>query len=365
MAADCWRLFCRCSGQIKHRQHELPEGNAMTNLTRRNFIGAAGAAAALLPGLPAFAQSKRITIGTNPAGSIYYSLGGGIAKVLTEKMGVQAIVQPLAGSSVALPLVNANELTSALSSTLDTGAAYRGDLEYQGKAMKNLRALARIFSLPYTVTVRADSGIKTMADLKGKKVVMEFKALLGLKPMNEALVKAGGLQLSDITPISVGGLKQGLDAVADKTADASAVAAGIPMVQEMHASVPGGVRYLNVTGPNATDAFMAQQLPGSSLMKLEPNARMPEVTEPVTIGTYDVFLVVGKDLSDADANKMATILIESWPELQKDFPALRPSKLEDLPRATNVVPFHPGAAAAYKAKKMWTAKNDEADKKVM
>jgi TRAP transporter TAXI family solute receptor len=365
MSADCWRLYRRCSAQIKHRQQELPEENAMTNLTRRHFIGAAGAAAALVPGLPAFAQSKRITIGTNPAGSIYYSLGGGMAKVLTEKMGVQAIVQPLAGSSVALPLVNANELTSALSSTLDTGAAYRGDLEYQGKAMKNLRSLARIFSLPYTFTVRADSGIKTMADLKGKKVVMEFKALLGLKPMNEALVKAGGLQLSDITPISVGGLKQGLDAVADKTADASAVAAGIPMVQEMHASVPGGVRYLNVTGPNATDDFMAQQLPGSSLMKLEPNARMPEVTEPVTIGTYDVFLVVGKDLSDADANKMTTILVDSWAELQKDYPALRGSKLADLSRSSNVVPYHPGAIAAYKSKSMWTAKNDDNDKKVM
>jgi TRAP transporter TAXI family solute receptor len=337
----------------------------MSKLTRRHFIGAAGAVVTLAPGLPAFAQAKRITIGTNPAGSIYYQLGGGLAKVLTEKMGVQAIVQPLAGSSVALPLVNNGELTASLASTIDSGAAYRGENDYEGRAMKNLRSLVRIFSLPYTYTVRADSGLKTMADLKGKKVVMEFKALLGLKPMNEALVKAGGLKLSDITPVSVGGLKQGLDAVADKSADASAVAAGIPMVQEMHASVPGGVRYLSVTGPNATDEFMANELPGTSLMKLEPSARMPEVTEPVTIGTYDVFLVVGKDLSDADAQKMATILVESWPDLQKDYPALRASKIDDLSRASNVVPYHPGAIAAYKAKSMWTARNDEANKKIM
>jgi TRAP-type uncharacterized transport system substrate-binding protein len=183
--------------------------------------------------------------------------------------------------------------------------------------------------------------------------------------MNEALIKAGGLKLSDITPVSVGGLKQGLDAVADKSADASAVAAGIPMVQEMHASVPGGVRYLSVTGPNATDEFMANELPGTSLMKLEPNPRMPEVAEPVTIGTYDVFLIVNKDLSDADAQKMTTILIESWPDLQKDYPALRQSKIEELSRATNVVPYHPGAIAVYKAKNMWTARNEEANKKIM
>jgi hypothetical protein len=339
----------------------------MSKFNRRQFIGAAGAGAAfaLAPGMPAFAQAKRITIGTNPAGSIYYSLGGGLAKVLTEQMGVQAIVQPLAGSSVALPLVNNGELTGSLASTLDSGAAYRGENDYKGKAMKNLRSLVRIFSLPYTFTVRADSGIKTMADLKGKRVVMEFKALLGLKPMNEALVLAGGLKLSDVIPVSVGGLKQGLDAVADKSADASAVAAGIPMVQEMHASVPGGVRYLNVTGANATDEFMAETLPGTSLMKLTPNARMPEVTEPVTIGTYDVFLVVGKDLSDADATKMTSILIDSWPALQKDYPALRAAKLEELSRATNVVPFHPGAVAAFKTKNMWSDKNAATDKKIM
>ncbi len=337
----------------------------MSKLTRRHFLGAAGAAVALTPHFPAFAQSKRITIGTNPAGSIYFSLGGGMSKVISEKMGVQAIVQPLAGSSVALPLVNANELTGALSSTLDSGAAYRGEGDYKGKELKNLRSLVRVFSLPYTFTARADSGLKTIADLKGKKVVMEFKALLGLRPMNEALILAGGLQLSDVEFVSVGGLKQGLDAVADKAAMASAVAAGIPMVQEMHASVPGGVRYLNVTGPNATDEFMAKTLPGTSLMRIEPNPRMPEVTEPVTIGTYDVFLVVGKDLSEEDANKMTTVLIEAWPDLQKDYPALRASKLEDLPRTTNVVPYHPGAIAAFKAKNMWSEKNEEADKRLM
>jgi TRAP transporter TAXI family solute receptor len=336
----------------------------MSKFSRRQFIGATGAAI-LAPGMPAFAQVKRVTIGTNPAGSIYYSLGSGIAKVLTEKMNVQAIVQPLAGSSVALPLVNSGELTASLASTIDSGAAYRGENDYQGKAMKNLRSLVRIFPLPYAFTVRADSGIKTIADLKGKKVVMEFKALIALKGMNEALIKAGGLQLSDIIPVSVGGLKQGLDAVTDKSVAASAVAAGIPMVQEMHASVPGGVRYLDVTGPNATDQFMANTLPGTSLLKLQPNTRMPEVTEPVTVGTYDVFFIVGKDLSDADATKMTTVLIDAWPDLQKDYPALRATKIEDLSRTTNVLPYHPGAVAAFKAKNMWSAKNDEADKKAM
>jgi len=336
-----------------------------SKLTRRHFIGAAGAAAVLAPNMPVFAQARRITIGTNPAGSLYFTIGGGLAKVLSEKLGTQAIVQPFTGSSVALPLVNGGELTGSLASTLDSGFGYRGEGPWDGRPMKNLRSLVRILNLPYTFTVRADSGLKTIADLKGKRVVMDFKGQIALKAMNEALVQAGGLSLTDVQHITVAGLKQGLDAVADKAADASAVAAGIPMVQEMHSTVPGGVRYLNVTGANATDEFMANTLPGTSLLRLEPNPRMPEVTEPVTIGTYDVYLVVGSDLSDDDANKITTALIEAWPELQKDYPPLRGSQVQHLARPTNTAPYHPGAIAALKAKNLWSDQIEANNKKIM
>jgi len=315
----------------------------------------------LAPASDVLAQAKRVTIGTNPAGSIYYALGGGLAKTITEKMSVQAIVQPYAGSSVYLPLINNGEVTTGLSSTLDSGAAYKGS---DGrKPMKNLRSLMRIFSLPYTFMVRADSGLKTVADLKGKKVVTVFKALRGLQPMNEAMILAGGLKLSDITPITVAGLKQGLDAVADKTADATAIAAGIAMVKEAHASIPGGVRYLNMTGSNANDEFMAKTLDGSAIMALRPNPRMPEVTEPISIGTYHVYLLAGAKVSNADAEKITGAIVDSWANLQKDYPVLRAAKKEDLSLPANVVPFHPGAIAAFKARGMWSSKNQTAEAK--
>jgi uncharacterized protein len=333
----------------------------MLIVNRRTLVTGLAAGLALAVPSAALGQAKRITIGTNPAGSIYYALGGGIAKVLTEKMGVQAIVQPYAGSSVYLPLINNGEVTAGLSSTLDSGAAYRGA---DGRPpMKEMRSLVRFFSLPYTFIVRADSGLKTIADLKGKKVVMVFKALRGLQPMNEAMVLAGGLKLSDITPLTVAGLKQGMDAVADKTADATAIAAGIAMVKEMHASVPGGVRYLSITGPNATDEFMAKTLAGTAIMSLKPNPRMPEVTEPINIGTYHVYLITGAKTSDADAEKMTTVLVDNWAGLQKDYPPLRAAKESDLPLAANVVPFHPGAIKAFKTKTMWSEKNDAMEAK--
>ena len=132
----------------------------------------------------------------------------------------------------------------------------------------------------------------------------------------------------------------------------------VALVEEPHLRLLGGAESIYELANEAA-------LRGTSLLKLAPSTRMPEVAEPVTIGTYDVFLVVGSELSDADANKMTSVLIDSWADLQKDYPALRAAKLSDLSRATNVVPYHPGAIAAFKAKNMWSAQNEMADKKIM
>jgi hypothetical protein len=60
---------------------------------------------------------------------------------------------------------------------------------------------------------------------------------------------------------------------------------------------------------------------------------------------------------------MTTVLIDNWADLQKDHRLRAP--LDDLSRPSNVVPYHPGAIAAYKTKKMWTERNDAAQKAIM
>jgi hypothetical protein len=76
--------------------------------------------------LPASAQG-RITIGTNPQGSLYYTVGGGMAAALQDALGRQVTVQPFAGSTVYLPMVATGEVTVGINSSLDTGAVARGD----------------------------------------------------------------------------------------------------------------------------------------------------------------------------------------------------------------------------------------------
>jgi len=268
---------------------------------------------------PAQAQ-QRITIGTNPQGSAYYAIGGGIARVISEELGRQAIAQPYAGSSVYLPLVANREVTMGLSSSLDAGRAYRGD---DGRALPQLRALARIWPLQYAYMVRGDSGIRDIQDLKGKRVVVDMRANAALGAANKAMLAAGGLTEADVEVVTVGGLPQGIEGLTEGRLDATAIAVGIPLTLQANASIPGGIRYVNLAGEQASDEVLGRHAPGLYTVRVEPAENRPGVPEPMTISGFDVFLVVSNDMPDADVAAILGVLHDKFEQLREDYPALR------------------------------------------
>lgn len=334
----------------------------MLPFTRRRFVGLSAALLALGPRIPAFAKMRRITIGTNPQGTVYYVIGGGLAKMFSEKLGIQSIVQPYAGSSVYLPLIQNGEVTMGLSSSLDSGGAYRGE---QGRTpMTKLRALARLWPLPYAYIVRADSGIRNIDDLRDKRVVIDIRANAALGGVNRAMLAVGGLSDATVTPVTMGGVPQGVQAVVEGTADAAPVAVGIPATREAHASVPGGIRYVNLSGANATDAFLGEKAPGVFTFGVKPAANLPEVPEPVTVSAFDVFLVASADLESSDAERIVAALRAGFGGLQKDYPPLRRGDPAKVGAATNTVPYHPAAISFFKAQNLWSAANDTHERRI-
>ena len=326
----------------------------MHDLSRRSVLAAAALAAA--GPLPAFAQARRITIGANPPGTDYFTIGGGLAKLFGDKLGTSAIVQPYAGSSVYLPLIEAGEVVAGISSSLDSSGAYLGK---QGrKPMPRLRTLARLWPLLYGYIARGDSGLKTVADLKGKRVVMEIKANVALSEANAAVLAAGGLSVADVTPVSVGGLPQGVQALQDKSLDAAAVAVGIAVVREASAAVPGGLRWLSITGANASTEFLEKTLPGTFLYPVDPTPLDSAVVERTNLMGYDIFMIVSEDMKPDLAKGMLGAIWDAWDQLSQDYPALRRGKREEMGKPSNTVPYHAAAVEFFKEKKVWGGTND-------
>ena len=324
----------------------------------KRFLGttiAAGMAAATLMGMAASAgAADRMIFATQQSGTMYYTLATGFSKMLTSKLGRKVAVQPYSGSSVYLPLINAGEATMAFSSSLDAHAAYQGT---DRKALKNMRAIARIWPLKVAMMARAKSGIKTVGDMKGKRVVVGFKGQKAMGMVIRAMMASGGLTVQDVKGVTVGNVVAGNKALIEGNVDVTFIAVGIPLVKRAHAAIPGGVSYVDLAGGNTSPKFLASKAGGIYPAKLAPAKRMPEVTKPITIVAFDIFLVTSAKTPDSDVKAVLAAISDNFKGLQKDYPPLRRGRADGFAAATNTLPYHKAAIAYYESKGMWTAAN--------
>lgn len=321
------------------------------------WLHAAAVAALVLIGghKPALAELRNITIGTNPSGSSYYLIGSGFAKAFQEELGIRSTAQPFAGSSVYLPSISIGDITMGLSSTIDSGLAYNGEANYP-QPISSLRGIARVWNIPYAFIARADSGIVTVDDLKGKRVMANMPASQALTRINEAIVRSGGLEPADTVYMSSGGLMDGITAVVEGRADAAPVSLTMPALIEAHSSTPGGLRVVG-NGSKGDAAFFAGQVQGVTTGVAQPDNRRPFIVGETAITSYDTLLVVNETMSDDDAYVIAKTLYDNWAELQKNIGPLRVIAQDQLALADPSVPYHPGAVRFFKEVGLWTERN--------
>ena len=290
------------------------------------------------------AQPRQITIGTNPSGTIANVIGAGVAKLLQEKLGIRSAVEPHGGTSSYLPLLDNGELTLGVFIGVDLGLAAKGEKPYS-KPAKNLRPVARMMRLEYGYVARADSGLKSISDLKGKRAVVGITSNIVLEKVNEATLATAGLTRNDVKALNAGGLRQGLTDVVEGRADASALALGIPILREANASVPGGMKVLAL-GDKVTERALQSIAPGVGIGETVPSKRNVGVDKPMPVMTLNLFLVAGPMVDEKTGYNIAKAIYENWKTLQEEIPALRRFKKVDL-ALPSPVPYAPGAAKFY------------------
>ena len=111
-----------------------------------------------------------INIGTGSTGGTYYPVGAAMAKVWNASVpGMKANAQSTGGTAQNLALLGKGEAEVIFADGLYF-FAYSGKGEFKDKPMKNLRGLVPLYAEPIHFLVAKGSPIKTVADLKGKRV---------------------------------------------------------------------------------------------------------------------------------------------------------------------------------------------------
>jgi TRAP transporter TAXI family solute receptor len=262
--------------------------------------------------------------------------------------GMQSRVQPYSGSSAVLPLVNSGELDLAVCNVLEIEEATRGEGPYNGRKQANLRVLGVIFPLLSSIFVRKDSDIKSLADLKGKRIPAGFSAQVTLDRIIDAVLANGGVERKDIVPVLVPNVIRGADDFVERKIDGGFFALGAAKVLEVHKST-GGIRYLPLSDDPAAVARMQKHMGYAYVTEVKPGPAFAGVDVPTKLMAYDYLIAVGTHVKDEQAYRIAKAVYENKPKLIESLGAFRGFN-PDLMNRKMPAAFHAGSMKFYQEK---------------
>ena len=119
------------------------------------------------------AKTTFVTIGTGGITGVYYPTGGAIAKIVNAKKatyGIRASVESTGGSKFNINAIDSRDLDFGIAQADTQYMAYNGKGPWEGKPVKKLRAVMALAPEAVTFVAAEDSGIRSLADVKGKTV---------------------------------------------------------------------------------------------------------------------------------------------------------------------------------------------------
>ena len=300
------------------------------------------------------AVAQVIGIVTTPAGSFTNSVGAAVAKVVVDHVGMRATVT--AQQSHGQEAVNDGSAELSIATLSDVQQYVTGTVDWEGKGPKqNIRLIARMVPIATAGYVQKDSAIKSLTDIKGKRISLGYAAQKAVLRVVQAQLAAVGLSDKDVQGVLTQNIVQAADDFAAGKTDVFWFALGSGKVKQVAASV-GGLRALPIpTTPEAV-AQMNKFVPGAYPVVLQPSRNLDGIIEPIPVMAYDVVLFTRADLAPDTVYKITKGVHENKQGMAAVFPALNQFEPENMARSYQDLDYHPGAIKFYQEKNMWPPK---------
>lgn len=312
--------------------------------------------AALLAGAVATeANAQRATVVTNAQGSLAFSTGAALAKVMNEKLGTQARIQPTGGSSTYYPLLDRGEAQYGFSSAIEVLFGQNGTEIYKGSPHKNVLIVGAMFDLLQALVVANDSPAKKASDVRGLRIGSVFTSQKIVIYTQNALLANAGIKPGEMKGVPFPNAVGPILGVGRGKTDTSFAPPGSGVVQNLHASLSshGGARFLPIdTSPEAL-ARMRKIYPPSNVTMLKPAKNRPGVVGNTPVMSYPFLLIAGRATPNDQVYKLTKMIHQNKKALAKAFPVFNrfnPKKMAKMKQGE----FHPGAIRYYKEAGLWT-----------
>ncbi|MFC6689381.1 TAXI family TRAP transporter solute-binding subunit [Jhaorihella thermophila] len=310
-------------------------------------LGGAILAASLVAAPLAMAQ-EFITIGTGGVTGVYYPTGGAICRLMNKnrkESGIRCSVESTGGSVYNINTIREGELEFGVAQSDWQYHAYHGTSKFKDQGpFEGLRAVFSIHPEPFTVVARADAGIKSFEDLKGKRVNIGNPGS-GQRGTMEVLMEAMGWTTDDFALATELKAAEQSAALCDNQIDAMVYTVGHPSGSIQEATTACDSVLVNVTGP-AVDKLVAENpfyryatIPGGMYRG-----------NPDDVKTFGVgaTLVTSDKVSEDAVYWLVKSVFDNFDDFKKLHPAFANLKEEEMIKDGLSAPLHPGAVKYYK-----------------
>ena len=287
---------------------------------------------------------ERLTMGTGGTAGVYYPLGGAMSQLVTSKNpGIEITAQATGATGENLRLVQAHDIDLAIVQNDLTHAAYNG-LEPFTSKNQDILAIARLYPEYLHVVATKESGIKTMADFKGKRISVGARGS-GNEANCRQIFEFYGLDYENIEPIFLP-YGETADMFKDRQVDAFVFTIGSPNPAIQDITTLQEIVFVPVDGAERDAIY--EKFPYLTKDVLPANSYNGQ-TQPVETMSVQAILVANKNLSDDTVYAITKTIFDNLPELVM---AHNTAALFSLDKYMDgvTIPLHPGAERYFKEK---------------
>lgn len=282
---------------------------------------------------------KFYSMGTASINGTYYPVGNSIARLFSKQMkGIVALAEPTAGSMANIEYLRRNQIDMALIQSDVAWLAYTGSHNFPGGKFRELRILASLYSEMIQVIVREDSEIRTIRDLRGKKIAVGDKES-GSAASIVTVLEAAGLQAQDYT-IVYERFTRATELLGDGYVDAVYYAGGVPADGITRLAAKAAIRLVAV--PQDVRAALINKYPYFTSEVIARGSYKNQNNEVATIG-FRALLAGKADLPANEVNEMLRLIYDNVHLIADQNQKSIALRLEDALKGVEKEMLHDGA----------------------
>jgi hypothetical protein len=285
------------------------------------------------------AAEKRLIIATASTGGTWYPLGGGVANLISKYIpDTSASAKPSGASVENIRNVESGRVDLAIVMPDAAYFGYKGEADFKAqKKMENLRGLFATYPIDAYFYSVEGTGIKTLADLKGKKVAVGA-AGSGTEVFNRMILEMYGITYDNMDEQFLSA-PEATDALKDGTTDAAMYLLGTPAPTLMDLTTQRKAAFLSME-PDKIKAF-CEKYPFYTASNIKAGTYKDQKADFTTVQYYGIF-ICNKDMDEKLAYDIMKAVFDHKAELDQIHVAFKDIKLETATKSI-AIPLHPGA----------------------